>query len=47
LIYFVQAYNDGIYFNEHKAQNELEKLFNEIELLFTENDIKRGITHLH
>jgi len=44
---FFQADDDIIYFNEHIAQNELEILFNELDLPFTEDDIKRGLTSVH
>ena len=44
---FFQADDDIIYFNEHIAQKELEILFNELDLPFTEDDIKRGLTSLH
>jgi len=44
---FFQAADDIIYFNEHIAQNQLEIILNELDLPFTEDDIKRGLTSLH
>jgi len=44
---FFQAGVDIIFFNERIAQNELEILFTKLDLPFTEDDIKRGLTSIH